>query len=163
MSALPNIAVVAPGDPLEAQAVTRLIASRHGPAYLRLGKAGEPALHSTGLTVVYGKAILLRDGRDLTLISIGGMLANTMDAANQLAVAGYSVRVMSMPFAVPLDEDAIRDAVTSTGVILTIEEHGPGGWARWWASASRAWGVQRRLCLCAWEGFRLRQRGPRNS
>lgn len=127
MSALPNIAVVAPGDPLEAQAVTRVIASRHGPAYLRLGKAGEPALHTTGLTVVYGKAILLRDGRDLTLISIGGMLANTMDAANQLAVAGYSVRVMSMPFAVPLDEDAIRDAVTSTGVILTIEEHGPGG------------------------------------
>jgi len=127
MSALPNIAVIAPGDPVEARAVTRVIASRDGPAYLRLGKAGEPVLHSTALTLDYGKAIVLREGRDLTLISIGGMLANTMDAANQLAVAGYSVRVMSMPFAVPLDEDAIRDAVMSTGVILTIEEHSQGG------------------------------------
>lgn len=127
MSALPNMAVIAPGDPIEARAVTRVIASRHGPAYLRLGKAGEPAMHSTGLTVDYGKAIVLRDGRDMTLISIGGMLANTMAAANQLAVNGYSVQVMSMPFAVPLDEDAIRHAVVNTGVILTVEEHGPGG------------------------------------
>jgi transketolase len=127
MSALPNITVIAPGDPVEARAVTRIIASRPGPAYLRLGKAGEPALHSEEIALIYGKAIVMREGSDLTLVSMGGMLANTLSAADKLASAGYSVRVMSMPFAVPLDEEAIRNAITETCVILTIEEHGPGG------------------------------------
>jgi transketolase len=127
MSALPNITVAAPGDPVEARAVTRIIASRPGAAYLRLGKAGEPVLHSAETSVNYGKAIIMRGGDDLTLISIGGMLANTLSAADKLAEAGYSVRVMSMPFAVPLDEEAIQTAVTETAVILTVEEHGIGG------------------------------------
>ena len=127
MSALPNITVIAPADPVEARAVTRMIAVQPGPAYLRLGKAGEPILHTSDLAVTYGKAILLREGSDLALISIGGMLANTLTAADKLNRAGYSVRVLSMPFAVPLDEDAIRGAVADTSVILTIEEHGPGG------------------------------------
>jgi transketolase len=127
MSALPNITVIAPADPVEARALTRMIAKRPGPAYLRLGKAGEPILHSSELALTYGKAIPVRQGHDLTLISIGGMLTNTLAAADNLNRAGYSVRVLSMPFAVPLDGDAIRDAVTDTRVILTVEEHGPGG------------------------------------
>lgn len=127
LSALPNIAVIAPGDPVETRAVTRLIAGRPGPAYLRLGKAGEPQLHLSEAVVTYGKALLMRDGKDLTLISTGGMLANTLSAADKLALRGYSVRVLSMPFAVPLDENAVRDAVLQTSVVLTIEEHGPGG------------------------------------
>jgi transketolase len=127
LSLLPNITVAAPGDPVEARAVTRVLASRPGPAYLRLGKAGEPVLHSAEIVAVYGKAIIMRDGQDMTLISIGGMLANTLSAADKLTQAGYSVRVVSMPFAVPLDEDAIRSAVAETGVVLTVEEHGIGG------------------------------------
>lgn len=127
MSALPNIAVVAPGDPVEARSVLRLIASRPGPAYLRLGKAGEPVLHTTETEVHFGKAMMMRNGHDMTLISIGGMLANTLSAADRLAEVGFSVRVLSMPFAVPLDEDSILAAATETGVILTIEEHGFGG------------------------------------
>jgi transketolase len=127
MSALPNMTVVAPADPSEARAITRMIVERPGPAYLRLGRAGEPALHSSDPEVSYGKAILVREGRQLTLISVGGMLANTLAAADKLNHAGYSVRVLSMPFVAPLDEDAIRDAIADTSVILTIEEHGPGG------------------------------------
>ncbi|MGA3050073.1 MAG: transketolase C-terminal domain-containing protein [Terracidiphilus sp.] len=127
MSAMPNISVVAPGDPVEARAVTRIVASRPGPAYIRLGKAGEPVVHSKEIDVRYGKAIILREGNDLTLISIGGMLANTVCAADKLAEAGYSVRVVSMPFAVPLDDAVIQAAAVETGVILTVEEHGFGG------------------------------------
>jgi transketolase len=127
MSALPNMTVTAPADPAETRAITRMIAALPGPAYLRLGKAGEPALHSSDPEVSYGKAILMRQGHELTLISVGGMLANTLAAADKLNHAGYSVRVLSMPFVTPLDEDAIRDAIADTSVILTIEEHGPGG------------------------------------
>lgn len=127
MSALPNLTVVAPGDPVEARAITRIIASHPGPAYLRLGKAGEPVLHSADVAVEYGKAIAVREGHDLTLISSGCMLANTLAAHQKLTDAGYSVRVVSMPFVVPLDEDAIHAAVTETGAVLTVEEHGVGG------------------------------------
>jgi transketolase len=127
MSALPNIAIAAPGDPVEARSITRIIASRPGPAYLRLGKAGEPVLHKTEIALHYGKAIVMRDGHDLTLISIGGMLANTLAAADKLKEAGHSVRVLSIPFAVPLDNDAILAAVAETGVVITVEEHGYGG------------------------------------
>jgi transketolase len=127
MSALPNIAVAAPGDPHETRAIVRILASRPGPAYLRLGKAGEPVLHKMNTLIDYGKAIVAREGHDLTFISIGGMLANTLAAADNLKGRGYSVRVLSMPFAVPLDEDAILSAAAVTGVVLTVEEHGVGG------------------------------------
>jgi transketolase len=127
MSAMPNLTVAAPGDPVETRAILRVIASRSGPAYLRLGKAGEPVLHQADIKVHYGKAIEMRAGNDLTLIAIGGILANTLCAADKLADAGYSVRLLSMPFAVPLDEDAIRKAANEAGVILTVEEHGAGG------------------------------------
>lgn len=127
MSAMPNMVVAAPGDPVEARAITRIVAERAGPAYLRLGKAGEPVLHVEENAMCYGKASVMRYGNDLTLVSIGGMLANTLCAADKLTEAGRSVRVVSMPFAVPLDEDAINAAVAETGVVLTIEEHGFGG------------------------------------
>lgn len=127
MSVLPNIVVAAPADPVEARAITSMLATRPGPAYLRLGKAGEPLLHSENATIEFGKAIQLLDGHDLTLISTGGMLETVLQSVEILSRQGYSLRVLSMPFLVPLDEDAIHEACTNTGAILTIEEHGRGG------------------------------------
>jgi len=127
MSALPNMAVAAPGDPQETRSITRILASRAGPAYLRLGKAGEPMVHKGDIAVDYGKAIAIREGSDLTLISIGGMLSTTVAAADKLSNHGYSVRVLSMPFALPLDEAAILSAAAETKAVLTVEEHGYGG------------------------------------
>jgi transketolase len=127
MSALPNLAVAAPGDPVETRAVTRIVASRPGPAYLRLGKAGEPVLHKPETKTEFGRAIPIRNGRRLTLISTGGMLGSTVAAAKKLEDLGLSVRVLSMPFVVPLDEEAIMAAMAETGVVLTVEEHGFGG------------------------------------
>jgi transketolase len=127
MSALPNIVVTAPADPVEARAITKTLAGSAGPAYLRLGKAGELVLHAENDAVEFGRAILFSDGADLTLISTGGMLATTLRAAEALGTQGNSVRVLSMPYLVPLDEEAIRDACHQTGGILTIEEHGYGG------------------------------------
>jgi transketolase len=127
MSVLPNMIVAAPADPVEARAITKMLAEREGPAYLRLGKAGEPILHAPGTTLEFGKAILAREGSDVTLISTGGMLGTTLTAHDELSCKGYSVRVLSMPFLVPLDEDAIRRAAKETGTIITVEEHGYGG------------------------------------
>ena len=127
MSLLPQMNVSAPGDPYEARAVTRLLASRPGPAYIRLGKAGEPVVHPSNVDVSFGKSLLVRTGVDVTLISTGGMLADTVKAADELAISGFSVRVLSMPFLVPLDEAAIQSGAVETRAILTVEEHGYGG------------------------------------
>src|SRR2546423_4713749 len=69
MRALPCLVVVAPGDPVEARAATRAIIAHSGPCYLRLGKAGEPVVHTSAIDFELGKAICMREGTDATLIS----------------------------------------------------------------------------------------------
>jgi transketolase len=127
MSVLPNMAVIAPGDPVEARAATRAVIARPGPAYLRLGKAGEPVLHHAPIDFQIGRAIPVEDGDDLTLISTGGMLGETLAAAATLRSQGHSIRVLSMPTLVPFDAEAVRRACHDTGGIITVEEHGLGG------------------------------------
>ena len=123
MRALPNLTVVAPGDPVEARAATRAVAEHQGPCYLRLGKAGEPVVHAGKIDFALGKAIRLRDGRHVTLMSTGGMLKTAMLAADRLQAAGISVRLVSMHTIKPLDEDEVLAAARETGAIFTLEEH----------------------------------------
>src|SRR3990172_770201 len=85
MRVLPNLTVVAPGDPVETALATGALARQNGPAYLRLGRAGEPVVHAAGVSFELGRAVQLRDGRDLTLISTGGMLVTATRVADALA------------------------------------------------------------------------------
>lgn len=123
MRALPNLTVVAPGDPVEARAATRAVVEHQGPCYLRLGKAGEPVVHPGEIAFALGKAIRLRDGRHVTLMSTGGMLKTATLAADRLQAAGISVRLVSMHTIKPLDEDEVLAAARETGAIFTLEEH----------------------------------------
>jgi len=127
MSLLPNMTVMAPGDPVEARWATRTIAKRSGPAYLRLGKAGEPLVHKNDLAIEFGRAVQVVDGTQATMISTGGMLDTAVRAAGLLAARGVSVRVLSMPTLRPLDEERIIAEAKRTGRLVTLEEHGPGG------------------------------------
>ncbi len=123
MRALPNMTVVAPGDPVEARLATRAVVALDGPAYLRLGKAGEPVVHADEPTFTLGRAITMREGSDLTLIASGGMLATADRVAAQLAEKGLSVRLLSMHTIKPLDRDAVVRAATETRFVFTLEEH----------------------------------------
>jgi len=127
MSVMPNMTVIAPGDPIEARAATRAVIAHPGPAYLRLGKAGEPVLHKAEVDFRIGRAIQVEDGDELTLISTGGMLGDVLSAAVRLRKNGHSIRVLSMPCLIPFDADAVLCAAAETGGIITVEEHGPGG------------------------------------
>jgi len=127
MRVLPNMTVIAPGDPLEAKLATQAIVNLSSPGYLRLGKAGEPQVHPKEPQFEIGKAIELQSGTDLTLISIGGMLDLTVKAAEKLTMQGYSVEVLSMPTLYPLDEQSILQSAEKTKKIITLEEHGIGG------------------------------------
>jgi len=123
MRTLPGIVVLAPGDPLEARHATRAVVKHAGPCYLRLGKAGEPAVHSGEIEFSIGKAIRLRDGEDITLISTGSFLQTTVKAAEALATRGIQARVLSMHTLKPLDNAAVLAAARETGAIATLEEH----------------------------------------
>jgi transketolase len=129
MRALPNIAVIAPGDPVESRCATRAVAAHPGPCYLRLGKGGEPVIHSSQPSFQIGKAIMIQFGTDLTLISTGGVLELAVKAARELVRENRSIQVLSMPSIQPLDDTAVLDAACRTNAIVTVEEHGPGGLA----------------------------------
>ncbi|MBI4869980.1 MAG: transketolase [Candidatus Riflebacteria bacterium] len=123
LRSLPGLVVVAPGDPVETDRLTRALARHQGPCYLRLGRAGEPKLHADGVKVELGKALKVREGSDLTLLSTGGVLKAVLDAAERLSRDGKTARVLSMHTLKPLDRDAILAAAAETGGLVTVEEH----------------------------------------
>jgi transketolase len=123
MRSLPRMVVVAPGDPAEAEAATQAVASHPGPCYLRLGRAGESKVHRGEINFRLGNAIQVRDGKDLTLISTGGLLETAVQVAESLHHAGLQTRVLSMHTVKPLDTDAVLAAAHETGAIFTLEEH----------------------------------------
>lgn len=126
---LPNMTVLAPGDPAEAAWATREIARLHGPCYLRLGKGGEPAVHDAGVKLELGRAAQVRAGRDITLITTGAVLPLAVAAADALATHGVSAGVLSMHTLWPLDQQALAAAAAATHRLLTVEEHAVGGLA----------------------------------
>jgi len=121
--ALPEMAVVAPGDPVEAEAAARAVAARPGPCYLRLGRAGEQNVHRAGIDFQLGKAIRVRDGKDVAMISTGGLLETSVQAAAVLATYGFQARVVSMHTLKPLDTEEVLAAARETRAIVTLEEH----------------------------------------
>jgi transketolase len=123
MRSLPRMVVVAPGDPAEAEAATQAVAAHPGPCYLRLGRAGESSVHCGEIDFRLGKAIQVRDGKDLTLISTGGLLGTAVQVADSLHRAGLQTRLLSMHTVKPLDADAVLVAAHETGAIFTLEEH----------------------------------------
>jgi transketolase len=123
MRALPNMTVLAPGDPVETALAMRALTDLPGPCYLRLGKAGEMRVHKDVPAFQLGQAIRVRDGRDVTLISTGGMLHSTVDVADGLGSTGVTARVLSMHTLKPLDAEAVQAAVRETRAIVTVEEH----------------------------------------
>jgi len=127
LRALPNMTVVAPGDPVEAGLATKAAGAYKGPVYIRLGKRGETVVHQQVPEFVLGKGIILRQGKDISLIATGNMLATAIDAADLLSAGGIEAQVISMHTVEPLDQELIYKTARETKIIVTIEEHGPRG------------------------------------
>jgi transketolase len=123
MRAIPGLAVAAPGDPAETSAVLADLIEFGGPAYLRLGKAGERTVHKASLRVRRGEAVHVRTGSDVCLVSTGAMLPVADDAAVLLEEQGLSVSLMSFPWIAPLDRTALLEAAAVHQLVVTVEEH----------------------------------------
>jgi transketolase len=123
MRALPGMTVIAPNDPVEAELATRAVAALPGPCYLRLGRAGEPRVHESPPGFSLGRAIKMRDGRDVAILATGGLLVTALAAADALAGFGISARVLSVHTIKPLDVDAVLQVAAETDALVTLEEH----------------------------------------
>jgi transketolase len=123
MRAMPNMAVIAPADNLEAARMVKAVAEYEGPVYMRISRANVPDVYDDALQVTIGKGITVRPGSDVTLISTGYMLGRCLPAADVLAREGISVRVLSLATIKPLDVDLVCQAAAETGAIVTAEDH----------------------------------------
>ena len=121
---LPSINVVAPSDSQELIAQLREALTIDIPTYIRIGKKGEPTLHSESSNLGIGKANILRDGTDIILLGVGPILSEALVAADNLATKGLSVAVASMGGVKPLDHEFLKSISNRFAKWVTLEEHG---------------------------------------
>ncbi|MDO5837257.1 MAG: transketolase family protein [Methanomassiliicoccales archaeon] len=123
MRAIPNMVVISPADAHQAYAATMAIAEERGPCYMRLGRADFPLIYPEDVKFEIGKADVLREGSDVTLIGTGQMVSYCLDAAKALSEEGISAEVINISTIKPLDADAVIGSVKKTGCAVTAEEH----------------------------------------
>jgi transketolase len=128
MRAIPDITCFTPGDPAETEAVTLAMLRKSGTCYLRLGRGNEPKVHTAPVeNWTIPRALTLREGTDVALLSAGGILTQAVDAAERLARKGISAKVVSFPCLKPLDEETVKALLGSFPGILTVEENTVAG------------------------------------
>ncbi|MCX6728526.1 MAG: transketolase family protein [Candidatus Saccharibacteria bacterium] len=122
MRVLPNMIVIVPGDSIEAEKATRAISENGKPCYLRLAREKTPVISTVESPFEIGKAYVLRDGTDISLMGTGAMTYQLLVAANILVEKGINAEVVHVPTVKPLDNDTILDSARRTGRVLTAEE-----------------------------------------
>jgi transketolase len=123
MKMLPNMTVIVPADFNQTKQATIAIADFEGPVYLRFGRPAVPVFVKPDAKFVIGKADLLIEGTDVTIIACGHLVWKSIEAAQQLAAQGISAEVINMHTIKPLDVQAILDSVSKTKCVVTAEEH----------------------------------------
>jgi len=120
---LPNMVVVVPADSVEAKKATLAIAKHRGPSYIRFGREKSPVFTTEKTPFEIGKAILFREGKDVTIIGCGMLLYNALIAAEELSKEGVDVEVINSHTVKPLDTETILNSVKKTKAVVTVEEH----------------------------------------
>ncbi|MCA9398751.1 MAG: transketolase family protein [Candidatus Omnitrophica bacterium] len=123
MRVLPNIQVVCPVDEIQARKATRLFADTVGPMYMRTSRAPFPVLTKEDDEFEIGKANVMRDGKDATVIACGIQVFEALEAAKTLEKEGIDIKVVNMHTIKPIDRDCIIESAKTTGAIVTAEEH----------------------------------------
>lgn len=122
--AMPNIIILSPADGLEIVKATLAAAKYNGPVYIRLtGARNNPIVYEEDYNFEIGKAITVREGKDVTIFATGAMVSISIGAGDLLLDKGISVKVVDMHTIKPIDADIIRKAVRETELIISVEEH----------------------------------------
>ncbi|MBR3585943.1 MAG: transketolase family protein [Oscillospiraceae bacterium] len=120
---IPNMTVIMPADYTSAKTLVKAAAKFNGPVYLRFTRDAVPVIYEENEEFEIGKAKLLRDGKDVSLIANGDTVCIALQAAELLAAKGISAKVLDMHTIKPLDVDAVASCIEQTGKIVTVEDH----------------------------------------
>lgn len=128
MSAIPNMRVYIPSDPLQTAELVKALLKDEKPAYIRVGRnAAEPVYQEEGYSFVMDRATVVRDGSDVAIVACGEMVEPAKRAAEILEQEGISALVLDMYCVKPLDEETLVQAAQRVKAVVTVEEHGPFG------------------------------------
>ena len=127
MRSLPNVTVVAPGDLVEAACATRAIYETPGTCYLRLGRGGEKRIHGELDSFEIGKAIKIKDGKNVAVFSTGAIFDEVDEACKCLEKDGIVPTVYTFPTVKPIDREVILECAAKHSTIITVEEHNLSG------------------------------------
>ena len=124
MRTIPGMTVICPSDDIEAKAAVHAAVEYNGPMYMRFGRAAVPVINTNpDYKFEIGKGILLKEGKDITIIATGICVSASLDAAAKLEEEGIHAEVINMHTIKPIDEDIIVSSAEKTGKVVTVEEH----------------------------------------
>ena len=124
MRTIPGMVVISPSDDVEARAAVKAAYEHQGPVYLRFGRLAVPVINDRpDYKFEIGKGVVLREGKDLTIIATGLPVSNCLEAAEKLAADGIDAKVINIHTIKPLDEELVVAAAKETGKVVTVEEH----------------------------------------
>ena len=124
MRAIPNMTVIVPADGVETKAVIHAITDYKGPVYVRLGRSAVPTINDEATyKFEIGKGVLLKEGKDVTIVATGIMVSKALEAAEVLAAEGINAEVANIHTIKPIDKELLVETAKKTGAIVTAEEH----------------------------------------
>ena len=123
MRGLPNMTVIVPTDCNECAQVIEFAAKHQGPVYIRLSRNNLPDLYPADYKFNLNKAVVLKEGKDVTIISNGDIMSEVCNAVNMLEEKGVNAELISLPVVKPLDVSTIVESAKKTGLVVTIENH----------------------------------------
>ena len=123
MRGLPNMTVIVPADYEQTRQAVRFAAAHKGPVYIRLSRMDVPCIYDENYKFDNNKAVILREGKDLTLLSNGDILSEVIMSGEILAQNGIDVEIINVPVVKPLDSATIINSINKTGLAVTVENH----------------------------------------
>ncbi|MGI6463670.1 MAG: transketolase family protein [Candidatus Scatomorpha sp.] len=120
---IPNMTVIMPADYVSARKLVRAAAETHGPMFLRFTRDAVPVIYDEEQEFVIGKAVHIREGKDVALIANGDTVRLAIEAAEKLAEEGIQARILDMHTIKPLDFEAVNRCIKEIGKIVTVEDH----------------------------------------
>lgn len=123
MRTIPDMVIINPADAVEAEKAVMAMYDYDGPAYARFGRLAVPIIFDDDYDFQIGKAVTLREGKDITIIATGLMVAEALVAYDLLKADGINAKIINMATIKPLDKEAVIAAAKETGIIITAEEH----------------------------------------
>ena len=127
MRGLPGMTVIVPADCNECEQAIEFAANHDGPVYIRLSRNNLPNIYSTNYKFNPNKAVILKEGSDVTIVSNGDMLAEVVRATELLAKVGIKAELISLPVVKPLDSGTIIESAKKTKLVVTVENHSING------------------------------------